>query len=348
MTKYWHKVIMAGNKKTGKTSAVTRLKSNKFSEEYGATIGVDFYNVTNQKDSKEAFNFNIWDVAGNNFRFLNSGYFRGADAVAIVVDINSDSMNAEINAWFAEIDNSCSYNTSVYLIGTHKDLISENEYPLKKEAFIAAAKALEWKCGNRFQCAYMTSNKDLSETEVLNLDFKTSSQVRSKATGQPEPVLSTMLEHFTESIKAKQLEVPPIPSLVSAETKKSTTPNLGEFNDWRIRVEDLRSLLVQYSKKRSYFSFWRALNYDYGSTSMKKLNELIKGKEDDAELTGKDILNCLSPHRQLMLDSHSKISSEKGSEQKERGPRSGTEHVIRAIFDHMQDNNKLLSELCRL
>jgi Ras-related protein Rab-1A len=60
---YIYKFIFIGAQNVGKSSLITRFISDKFTENYSSTIGVDFKLKTIEFDSK-VVKLQIWDTAG--------------------------------------------------------------------------------------------------------------------------------------------------------------------------------------------------------------------------------------------------------------------------------------------
>lgn len=77
------KVVLTGPAQAGKSSLIQRLADGKFTRQYIPTIGVDFRFVNQQGTQLQ-----IWDTAGQaRFQTITSAYYRGADAMVIVVDV---------------------------------------------------------------------------------------------------------------------------------------------------------------------------------------------------------------------------------------------------------------------
>lgn len=68
----------------GKTSLMERYVEHRFSQQYKATIGADFFPKDVIIDDK-AVNLQIWDTAGQErYQSLGSAFYRGADACVLV------------------------------------------------------------------------------------------------------------------------------------------------------------------------------------------------------------------------------------------------------------------------
>ncbi|KDN45093.1 P-loop containing nucleoside triphosphate hydrolase protein, partial [Tilletiaria anomala UBC 951] len=95
------KVVLIGDSNVGKSCLRQRFLSARFTTSYKATIGADFMAKTlpltpHDADGPKA-TLIIWDTAGQErFNALGSAFYRGADAVILVVD--SSKANAMDNA----------------------------------------------------------------------------------------------------------------------------------------------------------------------------------------------------------------------------------------------------------
>lgn len=121
---------------------------------------------------------------------------------------------------------------------------------------------------------------------------------------------------------------------------KDSSPILNQFKDWTMTVGDLHHLLGQYDKMNFRSKgFWFFCCFTYGSTSIKKLNQLVKYKDQDHPLKGKDILNCLSPHRINTLNQYSQMGSNDREKRRNTPGLNGTEKIIQLIFEWIAKTN---------
>ncbi|TFK64461.1 hypothetical protein BDN72DRAFT_742775, partial [Pluteus cervinus] len=99
------KVVVIGASGVGKTSLRGQYISGRFSTGYRATIGADFISKSLPHPSKqgESVLLQIWDTAGQErFSSLSSAFFRGADAVILVFDVNTPETLESLTKWWAE------------------------------------------------------------------------------------------------------------------------------------------------------------------------------------------------------------------------------------------------------
>uniref|UniRef100_A0AAY5EQI6 RAB34, member RAS oncogene family a n=1 Tax=Electrophorus electricus TaxID=8005 RepID=A0AAY5EQI6_ELEEL len=82
------KVIVVGDLAVGKTCLINRFCKDVFDKNYKATIGVDF-EMERFEVLGVPFSLQLWDTAGQErFKCIASTYYRGAQAIIIVFDLN--------------------------------------------------------------------------------------------------------------------------------------------------------------------------------------------------------------------------------------------------------------------
>ena len=117
------KIIFTGDVAVGKTSIVNTLLNSKFTEEYEASIGVDFFSKTLNYKGKQ-IKLQIWDSAGQEkFRSLIPNYIRGAALVFLVYDVTNKNSFDSLPNWLKFIDNI--EKTIIVIIGNKIDLESK-------------------------------------------------------------------------------------------------------------------------------------------------------------------------------------------------------------------------------
>jgi Ras-related protein Rab-1A len=81
-----------------------RFVDDKYTENYNATIGVDFKIHTLVLDGKTV-KLQLWDTAGQErFRTIASSYYRGAHGIIVVYDVTDQSSFQNVKQWMTEID----------------------------------------------------------------------------------------------------------------------------------------------------------------------------------------------------------------------------------------------------
>ncbi|KAG7440602.1 ras-domain-containing protein [Guyanagaster necrorhizus] len=99
------KLVVIGASGVGKTSLRTQYISGRFSNSYRATIGTDFITKTVPHPTKngEYVTLQIWDTAGQErFSSLSTAFFRGADAVLLMFDVNASQTMDALKKWWQE------------------------------------------------------------------------------------------------------------------------------------------------------------------------------------------------------------------------------------------------------
>jgi small GTP-binding protein len=141
------KVLLIGDSGVGKSSLLLSFTTGTFDENISATIGIDFKVkkvevVDSDTGAKATVNLQLWDTAGQErFRTLTSSYYRGAQAVVLVYDVNEPQSFHGLKKWLDEANSYCrrdeveSSNVVFLLIGNKTDLCpNENSMPLPKSA----------------------------------------------------------------------------------------------------------------------------------------------------------------------------------------------------------------------
>ncbi|KAH9855732.1 ras-domain-containing protein [Lenzites betulinus] len=99
------KLVVIGASGVGKSSIRNQYISGRFTTGYRATIGADFITKTlpHHNLSGELVTLQIWDTAGQErFSALSSAFFRGADAVILMFDVNQPQTLDALTKWWAD------------------------------------------------------------------------------------------------------------------------------------------------------------------------------------------------------------------------------------------------------
>eukprot|EP00483_Globobulimina_turgida_P006451 UN06461 len=93
------KVLILGDSGVGKTSIMNRWITEKYSEQYKATIGADFLTKEVMIENN-LVSMQIWDTAGQErFATLGVAFYRGADAVILVYDVTNKESFKHLEKW---------------------------------------------------------------------------------------------------------------------------------------------------------------------------------------------------------------------------------------------------------
>ena len=116
------KFIILGDSGVGKTNLLLRYVGESFSENYIATLGIDFKmkNII-YNDIKIALQ--IWDTAGQErFRSITKSFLKGTDGIIFMYDISKKDSFLNLKNWISEIDNSKLPDVKFIICGNKIDL----------------------------------------------------------------------------------------------------------------------------------------------------------------------------------------------------------------------------------
>ena len=119
------KLIFIGDVSVGKTSIINSLLNQSFSEEYEASIGVDFFSKT-LKFKSRSIKLQIWDSAGQEkFKSLIPNYIRGSSLIFLVYDVTNKKSFDNLKNWIEFILNIeiC----TIVIVGNKIDLSEKRE-----------------------------------------------------------------------------------------------------------------------------------------------------------------------------------------------------------------------------
>jgi small GTP-binding protein len=145
------KIIVGGNKDTGKTCLIHRYVTGKFNINTVSTIGVDFM-TKNLDIDKNTCHLTLWDFAGETrFRVLFPSYCSGASGALLLYDLTSRASFEGLKDWIDLIDKN-SKNVVKLLIGSKSDLKDQRQ--ISEEEALAFQK--EHKIANYLECSSKT------------------------------------------------------------------------------------------------------------------------------------------------------------------------------------------------
>ena len=122
-----YKLIFLGDQSVGKSSILNRFLNDNFTEDYQATIGLDFQSKNVQIDNQD-IHLLLYDTAGQEkFRSLIPMYTRDANIILLVYDItNKDSFN-HLPDWIKDLTN-INFDEVIFAIVANKiDLNAKRE-----------------------------------------------------------------------------------------------------------------------------------------------------------------------------------------------------------------------------
>ena len=124
---YQYKILILGDATVGKTSILVRYIDNKFEKDSLATLGVDVKYKYVTLDNKK-IRMNIWDTAGQDrFRNIAKNYFKGANAVIFVFDVNNKNTLDKIKFWIDNVKENSSEDLIEVIVGNKIDIDGKHE-----------------------------------------------------------------------------------------------------------------------------------------------------------------------------------------------------------------------------
>jgi Ras-related protein Rab-2A len=119
---YLFKYIIVGDPSVGKSNLLMKFAHNKFTDEYQATIGVEF-GAKNIEFDQQIYRIQIWDTAEQeNFRSITRAYYKNSVCAMVVYDITSHSTFEHVQNWIEDIKNQSPKTVLIILIGNKTDL----------------------------------------------------------------------------------------------------------------------------------------------------------------------------------------------------------------------------------
>ena len=127
-----YKLIFLGDQSVGKTCILNRYVNNEFTENYQATIGLDFQSK-NINIGNQDINILFYDTAGQEkFRSLIPLYTRDAKIILLVYDISCKESFIHLSDWLQELTNVNKNEVIFALIGNKNDLKDSRQVTLEE------------------------------------------------------------------------------------------------------------------------------------------------------------------------------------------------------------------------
>ncbi|NXO99104.1 RAB34 protein, partial [Certhia brachydactyla] len=138
------KIIVVGDLSVGKTCLINRFCKDTFDKNYKATIGVDF-EMERFEVLGVPFSLQLWDTAGQErFKCIASTYYRGAQAIVIVFDVNDVGSLEHTRQWLADaLKENDPSNVILFLVGSKKDLSTPAQYSLMEKDALKVAQEMQ-------------------------------------------------------------------------------------------------------------------------------------------------------------------------------------------------------------
>lgn len=121
-----YKIVLIGDSFVGKSSFISRVVKNKFSEEFKFTVGVEFFTkdlVIRSNNNIYVVSSQIWDTTGQEkYRGIINAYYRKSNIVILMFSLDNIKTFDNLQNWIKEIK---TYNgehfSKIILVGTKSD-----------------------------------------------------------------------------------------------------------------------------------------------------------------------------------------------------------------------------------
>ena len=130
-----HKVVLLGETAVGKTSLLTRLLNNRFTNLTESTIGGAFSTKQIELDNNNKIILNIWDTAGQErYRSLTSFFYRGASGCLCVFDITDRDSFKMIPTWIKLFKEGNEGHKYIIIIVGNKCDVDEDKWQITQKS----------------------------------------------------------------------------------------------------------------------------------------------------------------------------------------------------------------------
>ena len=133
-------LILLGSQNVGKTNFLTRYDSNYFNPIITTTVGINTGIKVLKINNKNIYKLTIWDTAGQErFRSIPEKYFKKADGVLVLFDLNNRESFLDLADWLKIIkefqgnEKQENENIIIYLLGNKIDLVDYEKDKISKE-----------------------------------------------------------------------------------------------------------------------------------------------------------------------------------------------------------------------
>ncbi|KFM81211.1 Ras-related protein Rab-32, partial [Stegodyphus mimosarum] len=153
-----YKILVIGELGTGKTSIIKRYVHQFFSQNYRATIGVDFALKVLNWDANTLIRLQLWDIAGQErFGNMTRVYYKEAVGAFIVFDTNRSATFDAVMRWKNDLDSKVSLPDGSKI----PCVLLANKCDLPPEGLVSNPAAMDEFCKERgFSGWFPTSAKD--------------------------------------------------------------------------------------------------------------------------------------------------------------------------------------------
>ena len=122
-----YELIFLGDEQVGKSCIIGRFLNDKFSEEYQATISLDFFSKDVQIDNQD-IHLSLYDFSGQEkFRTLIPMYTGFANIILLVYDVTSKDSFLHLSDWLKDLTNVKKEEVIFAVVGNKTDLDDRRE-----------------------------------------------------------------------------------------------------------------------------------------------------------------------------------------------------------------------------
>ena len=211
-----HKIIFVGDAGVGKTTLISRIMDNPFSDVYEPSIGVDFMSKS-IKYRGQNIKLQMWDTAGQEkYKGLIPSYVRNSSIVFVVYDVSTKSSFDNVPKWISFIRSI--ENTTLVLCGNKTDLEKREVTKEEGETF-AQKESLAF-----FETSAKTGDgiKQMFYSAVS--DLPVFAENNNKESLMKELMEENGVENTVEGIKPQEQEQPPQQNInVNGQVQKVDT-----------------------------------------------------------------------------------------------------------------------------
>ncbi len=127
-----YKLIFLGDQNVGKSCILNRFMNDTFTEEYQATIGLDFQSKNVQIDNQD-IHLLLYDTAGQEkFRSLIPMYTRDSNIILLVYEINNKDSFIHLPDWLNDLSNVNKDDVIFALVGNKIDLEEKRQVSIEE------------------------------------------------------------------------------------------------------------------------------------------------------------------------------------------------------------------------
>ncbi|OMJ71854.1 hypothetical protein SteCoe_29824 [Stentor coeruleus] len=181
---FLYKVILVGDSGTGKSSIISCLSCNYFTENYIPTVGIEF-KIISFHINNSLVKLQVWDTAGQEkHRPIIPAYYKGSNCIIIIYNSHNRKKFENITNWLEDIDRNAPENCYVVLLenefDNYKKQVEEHEGPELANKFDLHYFKSNLKNGHQIQSLFsniakiLINSTDIKRPNYINIINKNS------------------------------------------------------------------------------------------------------------------------------------------------------------------------------